>query len=163
MTKQIQIKKRILFQITTIILVLAIVGLFVYSFYPFQQKSVEVNLLERSAQAQDFKKAIYQSISCQHNCPLIQLESQGQTGMFPEPGCVQLCINSLKEQGYQPNQFTEQELLTDNLIQDIEFTISACKAQSGIANGLTVEKSQKLYGCTSSGLNTLKDNYEYLK
>jgi len=148
--KTVRIPKKALYQLSIIFII--IVASLAYSLFymPAQQQEEEVN---------GYKRALFESTLCQYSCPLSTQELQGIEQELPERECINQCITTLREGGYN-DQFLDRELLNDELVQEIERTIKDCKLDStdfdeGINN-------VDFFNCASESLDGLKNEFEYL-
>ena len=153
MTKDtIKFSKRTFMLSVLIILILIGLALYFLIYYPEQQKQSEINL---------YKKALFDSILCQYECPPENITALNQTQLLPNRNCVVECINQLKEKGYEKNQYSNEELTQDNFAVDIETIIINCR-KNNIFNDTQTPDAEKITLCAIEGLRTLRQTYNYL-
>ena len=139
----------------TIILVVAvlILSFLIYNKYNDNDSS-EIN---------NYKKALYESVLCQYSYPLIEQEFNNITQYLPLKPCVESCINEFRALGLNDTKFSDDALINDNLVKDIEITIRNCKLSSSeeINNSQRIN-NEIFFKCSVEGLNSIKANYTYL-
>jgi hypothetical protein len=154
-------KKTDIYKIATVIILTAIVvfalAAFVFKYYPEMKRESEINA---------YKKAVYSTILCQYKCPLTpQFVSQvNRTEAVPDEVCVQNCTISLMN--VNSSNIKSEELMNDNLAKDIQDTLLACKSGSQVYNLTLVGQAVNtamFFSCAIDGLESLKENYSYLK
>ena len=169
---EIEISKRKFYTIITIAIII-LAAIFIFTINYMQERKEINNIPEESLpgqnlkqhtseEIQDYKIALYEAILCQYSCPLTEGRIQDTPIVVPEPSCTQACSSKLRANGYSPDQFTEEELLNDSLLSDLEETISNCRTTSGVAEEKTVDNVRGFFDCTSPNLKKLKETYEYL-
>lgn len=160
----IQITKKNLFIIIFVIFIIVIILFYFLNYIPNKNKKDQINL---------YKKAVYESISCQYNCPINDTKIANKTQRLPDFLCLQRCIMNIREKNLSLNQLSQEDLLNDDFAKDITDTIDSCKeiyAKSQITNGSlsnsTLEIPQvdadKLFECVRKGLINIKNKYSYL-
>jgi len=113
---------------------------------------------DRTQIVEEYKKAIFDSVVCQYNCPLVEQEIQGTNQLAPEQACVQQCSQKLSI--YDSNKFTREEMAQDNLIIDITKTASECRTQNVKEDKINMAV---FFPCVENNLNSLKQIYPYLQ
>ena len=140
--------------ISAIVLVLLILGsIYYFKILPAQKKQSEIK---------EYKKALYDSILCQYNCPMQNYTIQNQTQTIQNHECVVQCINGLKGKGYIKNQYSNNEINDDSLAEDIQAIVANCR-QNSVDSKTNLPDSQLTTDCAISGLENLKEKYPYLK
>ncbi len=140
--------------IITAIAVFAISYL-IFNYIPNHKQATEIH---------SYKKALYDSVLCQYQCPLIEQNYNNKTVNAPNASCVQECSTTFKNKQLEGQSFSDKDLLDDNLIKDIQSVIGNCKNESIIQNGnLPSVDSNKPFPCSITRLNSLKDKSPYLK
>tara|TARA_Y100000034_G_scaffold102532_1_gene127445 strand:- start:1161 stop:1673 length:513 start_codon:yes stop_codon:yes gene_type:complete len=108
-----------------------------------------------------YKKALYDSISCQYSCPLLFQEFQNKSQYLPSRTCVQNCIADFEALGLDSTRYTDSDLLNDALVIDLEQAITDCRAKSFINS--TETDSQAFFQCSVQELEEIKSDYPYLE
>jgi len=134
------------------VVVTFIASYFMFSYLPSQQKTSDL---------EEYKSALYESTLCQYSCPLTSQVFQNKTRMLPESACVESCASSFREKQKNGKSFTNQDLLGDSLVSDIENVVNTCRTDSTDFAKLETNDT-KFFDCVSSGLTGLKGNYTYL-
>src|SRR3989344_8252860 len=139
----------------TIILVIALI---VLSFLIYNKSNGD-----NDSDLNNYKKALYESVLCQYSCPLIEQEFNNITQYLPLKPCVESCINQFRALGLNDTKFSDETLINDNLVKDIEITIRNCKLSSSeeINNSQRIN-NEIFFKCSVDGLNSIKSNYTYL-
>lgn len=118
---------------------------------------------ENVAGVKDFKKAVYDSLVCQYNCPLtIEGNVSGVMEKLPEKTCTNSCIDNLAATGFVKNQFNETELMGDNFYADADATLTDCR-QKSVVEETGISDNLMFYECVQESLKSLKNNYLYLE
>jgi hypothetical protein len=139
-----------------IILLVIIIGLVVY----FIESSKDDGSLTR---AQTYKRAIYNSLTCQYSCPIVEVNLSGKAEQLPDGKCINGCLSKIKETGFNKTSFTEQELLDDSFVYNVTDVIETCKQKfMAVDNESILPDSKGFYDCGLKGLNSLKKDYSYL-
>jgi len=139
----------------TIILVIALI---VLSFLIYNKSNGD-----NDSDLNNYKKALYESVLCQYSCPLIEQEFNNITQYLPLKPCVESCINQFRALGLNDTKFSDETLINDNLVKDIEITIRACKLSSSEEMNNTQRINNEIFfKCSVDGLNSIKSNYTYL-
>ena len=138
--------------LATVIITLLIVG-FAFVYYPKIVKASKVD---------SFKKVAFDSIVCQYSCPLEEQEFKNKTQMLPNTECVTQCASAFQHDKLKYNDLTDKDLNNDNLIKDIPKLIDNCRTNS-LINGTFQLENEKYFPCVSQNLETLKEQYSYLK
>lgn len=153
-------KKNEMYKLGTAIIVTAIIvfiiAAFAFKYYPEMKKEHEVEA---------YKKAAYNTIICQYNCPLsTQFVPQlNRTEVIPDEICVQNCSVALMN--VNASNIKSEDLVNDNLALDIQNTLKNCKAESQVYNtsvGNAVNTAL-FFSCARRDLEALKNDYTYLK
>ncbi len=142
--------------VITISLVI-ILGFLVSSFLLFYNPQ---NVSAKEYTPQEYKKALYDSFSCQYSCPLAEQEYQGRVQLLPSRECTQNCIDNYNSLEIDSSKFTQQELLQDNLAGDVGAIVDNCRAISTSQDGEI--NNEDFFACTTDGLESLKEDYKYL-
>tara|TARA_Y100000310_G_scaffold131061_1_gene130274 strand:+ start:486 stop:983 length:498 start_codon:yes stop_codon:yes gene_type:complete len=108
-----------------------------------------------------YKKALYDSISCQYSCPLLFQEFQNKSQFLPSRTCVQNCVADFEALGLDSTRYTDSDLLNDELVIDLEQAITDCRAKSFLNS--TETDSQAFFQCSIQALNDIKEDYPYLQ
>lgn len=155
MSSTIKLKKKTLYSLIILVILAAIVLTYSLTYLPQQQKESEII---------SYKQALYESIVCQYNCPLIEgnVDEQGVELLFPDQACVQTCTNNLRDKGFSPDQFAPEDLLTDGLINEIGNAIDGCRNEHITSEAPTTQESQAFFDCAKERLQLIPDNYEYI-
>jgi len=157
--KEIKITKKTVY---SVILAIVLIALLVYYFvyYSPSQK------MEKGIQG--YKKAVYDSILCQHSCKLEERiftdpndPKKNNTVMLPNPACIKSCTDALKAKNLTGNEFSNDNLVKDNLLYDMDGLIQVCKSTNADASGTGVNYAG-FFPCVANGLEGLKANYTYL-
>jgi hypothetical protein len=136
--------------------ILALIILAVYFMIP----RAEDNL----TRAQIYKKAIYESLTCQYSCPVVDVNLSGKTEQMPDGKCINVCLNKIKETGFNKTSFSEEELLDDDFVYNTTSVIETCKQKfMAVNNESVLPDSKGFYNCGLKGLKSLKTNYPYLE
>lgn len=147
-----KLSKKTLGIIAAILIILIIAGVYYFKILPDKKKTADI---------QEYKKALYESILCQYKCPLQNYTIENKTQTIQQRECVVECINYLKDKGYIRNQYSNNEINSDNLAKDIEFVVVNCRQES--TDSETGEfDSIKVTDCAIRGLEDLKSTYSYL-
>jgi len=175
MSSEIKLKKKTLYSaIVAVIVVVLVLTLFLVTYFSNREEQIAIqpvlpeNIPRENVQVhsleeiQNYKIAFYEGLLCRYSCSLSEIKFEGVQVLFPEQSCVTGCINKLKEKGYTQGQFSGQELLSDNLLSDIDITITNCRDENSLQQGVTTENSQYFFDCASSNLELLKESYSYL-
>lgn len=153
MADSIKFSKRTLILIILIILAIALLAVYLFYYAPKQKKQNEIN---------DYKKSLYESILCQYECPMKNYTfEENQTQLLQDRDCVVACIGSLKTKGYVKDQYSNNEINSDSLAQDIDFVVSNCRKEN-VNNSTKVVDNQAITNCAIEGLRALKQTYKYL-
>lgn len=142
--------------ISSVILIVIILSGYFFLYAPKQQSSQNV---------QQYKKDLYNTILCRYSCPLTEISLEdGSTIFFPEKSCSDLCVNELTKKGYTPNKFSSEEIITDNLVSDIDIEITNCRDETVSESGenLTLGNSKNFFECVTQNLKQLKEKYPYI-
>ena len=91
---------------------------------------------------------------------MIEVETAGQKSLLPDVSCVQDCVNELKAKNIIANEYSDEELLKDSLVGDIDLVIKNCKNENYLPDGNL--NNSLFFSCSSQGLENLKSRYEYL-
>ncbi len=141
--------------IITAVIVFAI-SFVIFKYIPDQNKNSGVN---------EYKKQIFDSVSCQYKCPLTSQTSQNKTQLLPDLSCVQKCTADLKTRQNDTTQiqYSDPDLKKDNLFTDIQNLVTSCKTTS-IDQKLTPPaiNNTMFFTCVAQGLDTIKPKYKYL-
>ena len=144
-------KKSFYIGLVVVVVALVLVGYFFY----YAPK------VERKEKVEEYKKALYDSIYCQYSCPLVEYTFENnQTQNLPKRECADECIANLKKD-YVREQFTEEELLVDELALDVEILVSECRTNN-INNQTGALDSESWVSCSLGKLDELKEKYNYL-
>ncbi|MBS3071927.1 hypothetical protein J4408_02970 [Candidatus Pacearchaeota archaeon] len=144
------ISKKSLMTLIGVVIIIVLAVYFYTSYYSTQKETSEINF---------YKAALYKSISCQYSCPLIEQEFQNKTQFLPSRSCVEGCITELNALNLSSTKFSNEKLLGDNLIPDIENVINNCKKINLEQNDT---ENKIFFSCSVNGLNALKLNYTYI-
>lgn len=143
---------------TKIILCLVIIALIFLSAYLgydyFFKEKIKKDVL-------NYKKEFYNGILCEYGCPLVSQEVNNKTQMLPLLDCIKDCTSKFREK-YSKNNFTSQEISSDNLIKDIDANVNACKKASINLTSMKMD-NVAYFNCSKSELEKLKDKYGYLR
>lgn len=154
-SSQIKVKKKTFYMLSTALLFIAVVILAYFYLTP-NQKSSSIE------EIQEYKKALFEGTLCHYSCPLTEILFNNETILFPEPACSQGCTKALEEK-FSRGQFSEAELLTDNLLLEIETAITFCRNTNELQeNGLTMKNTQSFFECAIEGLEDLRKTYPYI-
>lgn len=152
-------RKQIIVAIVIVLVIAAVIaGVYYYKFnYPKYDQEKEIKI---------FKQKFYKSIICQYNCPLSSQEYQNKTQMLPSIDCLKDCSNNfLKETNNKT--YSEQLLIKDDLLKDIEQGIITCKKQAAIksptnSSEIAAINTTLFFSCSGEKLSYLKNKYDYL-
>ncbi len=148
----IKINRRVFYSI----ILLIIIGLAVFYFlYIYTQD-------DRGESARVYKNALYNSILCQHKCPLVAQNVSNLTLMVPSRECVIACTDEFKNKSISKESFEDSELLADNLFADLAAALDSCKMESFDNSTLTYNNSE-YFACSLEKMESLKANYTYLE
>ncbi len=131
------------------------IAYFVFAYIPANSESSQIN---------DYKKALYNSVLCQYKCPLVEQMFNNKTVNAPNASCVQTCSAEFRAQQLKAGEtISDSDLLSDNLIEDIQNIVTACRNQSISDNGnLPDINNTVFFPCVVNGLEGLKNQYSYL-
>src|SRR3989344_6743203 len=119
MGESVKISKRSILIMGAIVLVL-LAAIYYFVYYVPQQKMI--------ADVEAYKKALYDSILCQYNCPLEDVVTMNQTQPnIQNRDCVLACIQQLKDKGYQKAQYPQEELEKDKIAEDVQKIVVGCQ------------------------------------
>lgn len=149
--------RRIIMWIFIAIVITAAVCYLLFAYIPQQNKQIAI---------QDYKKAIFDSMICQHECFLTNQVLGNVTQLLPDVNCVKNCTAIAKEK-IKDSDFTEKELLGDNFFKEIQGVINLCKKESTIISGnsginSTIVNNTAYFNCVPVKMNYMKTNYSYL-
>ena len=142
--------------IITIVIIAVIVIVFVGGYYlkDYQDKQ------KRISEINDYKKGFYNGLLCEYSCPLSMQNMSNTTQMLPTLDCVKGCTGPFKAK-YASFSYTQKELEMDNLLRDINSTISYCKIHSVNMTAMKLD-TVAYFNCAAKGVEGLKQNYTYL-
>ncbi len=149
---ELKIKKHTINIFLAVIITLIITSAF-FIYYPKYKESKEIK---------EYKKALYESVLCQYNCPLVEQTLQNKTQMLPEQTCVQACTEKFRQMNIDGAKFSEKDLQNDNLIKDIEAGVGGCRTKAANLTTLKID-NPAFFNCTIDFLESLNQNYNYLK
>jgi len=132
-----------------VILVVVSGAFYVNSFYSGSDEEVE-----------EFKNALYESISCQYSCPVEEYELTDRTEVLLGDRCVGECISQLELKGYEREEFSVEDLTNDDFALDLDNLLNDCRQEHIDEDG--VPDNQKFYDCVNVELGDLKGVYSYL-
>lgn len=127
-------------------------------------KNSQTNIEKAHQEAiNSYKKSLYSSITCQYSCPLTNQTYQNQTQLLPQLSCVQTCTADFKKRQAEGMNYSDSDLLTDNLIKDIDGVVQVCRNESLVQTAtLPTFNSSFYFPCVSTGLKQLAPKYPYL-
>ncbi len=137
-----------------IILAVAVTFLIAYALFVYMPNH------SKARAAEDYKKALYQSMVCQYGCDLTEQDYLNKTQLLPDADCVKNCTIAAKEamNSSENLELTTADLQTDNLFVDMSQTINLCKKD---VNKNETDNSA-FFSCVYNGLNELGTKYSYL-
>lgn len=118
--------------------------------------------IQKNEEIEEYKKAMYSSILCQHKCPLVPQVINNITVDVPETECVKECTTNFRNMQISKKSFNNEDLLKDNLFSDLAITLDSCKANSFDNSTLTYNNSV-YFSCSLEKMESLKMNYTYLQ
>ncbi len=153
--KQFKISKTVLYIIAAVIITFLVTSA-AFTYIPKYQKSSELN---------SYKKQLYDSLLCQYSCPLIDQTYDNKTQLLPDQVCVQTCTASLKAEQAKGIKFTNEDLINDNLITDVEGIVKKCRTLTTTLKNTTIATidNEKFFTCVKTDLESVKETYAYLK
>ncbi len=153
--KEIKFSKSVLYAIVITAIVVLAVSSFIFYFYHKIQHESQLNM---------YKKEMYNSILCQYSCPLTEQVIKNKTQLAPETSCVQTCTESFKVLQQKSTGLTNNDVMNDNLILDMQNIVKACQDSSIYEAGNLPQVNNTLFfSCVSVDMSTLKEKYPYLK
>lgn len=150
--KSLKISRKILYVSLCVVVVLLIAGYFGIDYYKEKKWSDEVN---------SYKKLLYESTLCQYSCPLEQQTLGNSSLLLPSQECVTGCLDVLRNSTIDVNAFSNNDLMNDGLILDIQDRVIECKKDS-INMTTERERAERFVGCVGNSLGELKETYNYL-
>lgn len=148
-----EISRKTIFVLIFIILI--VLGFIGYSSYAQTQETNE--------HLEEYKRTVYDSLVCQYSCDLIEGESNGQQTMVPDTTCIQGCLAQVREKGFTGEEFSDAEILSDDLFLDIDTVIQDCKSEHFVADDVnTIPDFSAFHSCVIDGFASLKEDYSYL-
>lgn len=157
MSKEIQISKQ---KLIFFALLLAVLILVAYIYIGNTQPNGEPVIEYDEAEVQSYKKAVYDSLVCQYECPTEEQEFQGTTQPFLVRSCVERCTSIIEERGFDREQFPGEALLQDRLFSDLDNRLSECRQTHVDEEGFP--QNGPFYDCVSVSLDEIRSQYEYL-
>jgi hypothetical protein len=126
--------------------------------YEFYNKEI----VEKGKRLSDiilYKKAFYEAVLCEYSCPLKMQNVNNKSQLIPDVSCVKLCTEEFKKAKYE--NYSKEELYTDNLITDMASSIQNC-SQESLNNVTKVRNNSMFFSCSVNGLDSLKEKYPYI-
>ena len=149
--------KTLVIIIVGIVIVIAIIIFFLNK--PKAYKN-EVSLNEIN----QYKRAVYLSFECQFNCPVVNLTFNNETRLLPIESCIKSCTKDIKEKKASGLNYSENELLNDDLFKDIDLLLSKCKNENKYnVNNSSLLNYSNYFPCVVKELSILPEKYSYLK
>ena len=147
--------KKIIYSVIITAIVVFAISFMIFKYLPEHKQGSGIN---------EYKKQIFDRISCQYKCPLTEQTYQDKTQTLPDATCVQQCASNLKTlQGNSIVQYSNTDLQNDNLFVDIEGLITSCRNTSLNQSASTPTLDNvKFFGCVVDGLDKLRLDYSYL-
>jgi len=145
-------KTKLIVWIVIAILITLLLSYYFFSYRPQQKRMNDLN---------EYKKALYDSSLCQYKCPLANQIVNNKTQLLPNATCIHNCVLDFQPNFANEASFSTDDLEKDNLFQDILGIVSLCKKDNSI-NG-TIIDSRLYFSCVSMKMESLPENYTYLK
>ncbi len=114
----------------------------------------------KSAGVEEYKKEIYESVSCQYNCPVKEYDLAERKEYLLDDSCVKECIAELKAKGFVKDQFSAEELTTDDFAFEIDEILQGCRQE--FVDEENLPDNLGFYGCVKEKLASMKEKYSYL-
>ena len=152
---EIKLNKKVIYSVIITAIVVFLVAYIVFKYYPEQKKLSDLN---------SYRKALYESISCQYSCPLESQVVENKTGeseLLPGLECVKSCTSSFRALQISNSSVSDSELQADGLVNDITSTVNGCK-QKAFNNSTFKVDTSAYFPCVSEDLISLKQKYSYL-
>jgi len=151
MAAEIKVKKKTVYLFIAVIVILLIA---VYLSFYYIPEVTQANKIKA------YKTAMFESLVCQYSCPVIEQIIGNSTILAPQVQCIQNCTQELRAKGYNENEFSNEDLLTDNLLQDTIGVIDSCREINKDNLGST--NYTIFFPCALQGLTEIRANYTYL-
>ncbi len=149
----VKITKKTFYLIIAGLVFVLVAGYFGFGFYKEKAWENEVN---------SYKKFLYDSTVCQYSCPLEEQQIGNSSLLLPEKECVTSCLEGFRNSGIDANKFSNNDLMKDGLVLDIQDKVVACKRDSANLTGER-ERAESFVSCVGNSLRELKETYGYLE
>lgn len=156
MEKEKNRKNIMLLWLAVAVVLTAVICYILFVYVPQHNEKTEIN---------NYKKAIFDSMICQHRCPLTDQLLNNKTQLLPDTACVSNCTAIAKEK-MNNSDFTQKDLEGDSLFIEMQNSINLCKKQSSSTNPIdnsTTVNNAAYFACVPVKLELLKNNFSYLK
>ena len=150
--KTIRISKKALYITLTLVLLIAILSLA----FLIYQKNFQISEVDL------YKKAAFDSLLCQYSCEVKEITVGNETRMLPTPDCINTCVTELNSRGFVQGQFTDEALVLDNLLVELDTAIQFCRTNAVIDITGDLDYSS-YFPCAKQALEEIKSRYPYLR
>jgi len=139
-----------------VVVILIIIFASVYYFYYMPKQNYQKSIIT-------YKKAMYDSVICQYSCPLTEQKFQKTNQSLPDQQCIKTCTEAVKALNISGSQFSDSDLLKDNLFADLDLIIKNCQTSSTqTVDNVTIINSSSFFTCVKPEAVALKEKYSYL-
>jgi len=151
----INISKKKTYMLLAGILIIGLLGVaYALAFLPAQEER------EFNEGVNDYRKRLYDSTVCQYSCPLVEKDFLGKQQLVPEETCFNECVLTYKPENFEEEPYTNEKLLDDGMIGDIEYIVLNCRDENlDLEDELDTES---FFDCSLDRFEGLRDKYDYL-